>query len=133
MRFIPFPLQKLQRKFCGTSSNKWLRMGVLPVTCKFEKDIQRAILAYLKRLPECFAWKEHGGIYGTAGIPDIICCYKGKFIAFEIKRPTGKLTKIQELTIQRIKDAKGQAYKVTSLEEVKDKLKNLEVNFDENV
>ena len=37
-----------------------------------EKDIVRAIMKYLKTVPRCFVWKEHGGMYGTAGIPDII-------------------------------------------------------------
>ena len=32
-----------------------------------EKDIVQAILIYLKTVPECFAWKEHGGMYGTDG------------------------------------------------------------------
>ena len=36
-----------------------------------EKDIVKAIMKYLKTVPGCFAWKEHGGMYGTAGIPDI--------------------------------------------------------------
>lgn len=91
-----------------------------------EKDIVARILRYLKTEPDCFAWKEHGGIYGTAGIPDIICCFRGHFVAFEVKTEKGKLTKLQETTIQRIKDAKGKAYKVTSVEEVKEILENLE-------
>ena len=33
-----------------------------------------------------FCFKMHGGRYLTAGVPDIICCYKGKFVAFEIKQ-----------------------------------------------
>lgn len=92
-----------------------------------EKAITTAILKYLKTVPECFFWKEHGGMYGTAGIPDIICCYKGLFIGFEVKSETGRLTKIQEVTIRKIKEAKGKAYKVTSVEEVKQILENLEV------
>ena len=92
-----------------------------------EKDIVTAIMRYLKTVPMCFAWKEHGGMYGTAGIPDIICCYHGRFIAFEVKTPSGKLTKLQEITITKIKAAKGEAYKVTSVEEVKSILDSLEV------
>jgi hypothetical protein len=91
-----------------------------------EKDIVAAIIKYLKTVPHCFCWKEHGGMYGTAGIPDIICCIGGRFVTFEVKTDTGKLTKLQEITIQRIKDAKGQAYKVTSLGEVQNILENLE-------
>lgn len=92
-----------------------------------EKDIVSAILRYLRTVPECFSWKEHGGMYGAAGIPDIICCYKGRFIAFEVKTDKGKITKLQEIMMQKIKDAKGQAFKVTSLDQVKSILENLEV------
>ena len=88
-----------------------------------EKDITNAILKYLKTVPDCFCWKEHGGMYGTAGLPDIICCIKGRFVAFEVKTEKGKLTKLQEITIQRIQRAKGEAYKVTSRDEVKSILK----------
>ena len=66
-----------------------------------ERDIVAAILRLLKKTPGCFAWKEHGGMYGTAGIPDIIACIGGRFVAFEVKTPTGKLTKLQEITIQK--------------------------------
>lgn len=92
-----------------------------------EKNITNKILNYLKSLDNCFCFKEHGGMYGTAGIPDIICCFNGRFIAFEVKTEKGKLTKLQEITIHRIKEAKGKAFKVTSLEEVKNILENLEV------
>ncbi len=59
-------------------------------------------------------------MYGTAGIPDIIACIEGKFYAFEVKTSSGKLTKLQEITIEKIQKAKGQAYKVTSVKEVAD-------------
>ena len=97
-----------------------------------ERDIVAAILRLLKKTPRCFAWKEHGGMYGTAGILDIIACINGRFVAFEVKNAggrgtaPGKLTKLQEITIQRIKDAKGQAFKVTSAAEVAAILKELE-------
>jgi hypothetical protein len=90
-----------------------------------EKDIVNAILRYLKTVPDCFAWKQHGGQYGTAGLPDIICCIAGRFVAFEVKTPSGKLTKLQEITLTKIKNAKGEAFKVTSLQEVKEILTNL--------
>ena len=91
-----------------------------------EKDIVAAIMRYLKTVPSCFCWKEHGGIHGTAGLPDIICCIGGRFVAFEVKTPVGKLTKLQEITIQRIQAANGKAYKVTSVKEVRAILSSLE-------
>ena len=90
-----------------------------------ERDIIAAILRHLKTVPDCFAWKTHGGPYGTAGIPDIIACIGGQFVAFEAKTQSGKLTKLQEITIKRINEAKGKAFTVTSVEEVKMILKNL--------
>ncbi|MCM1270815.1 MAG: VRR-NUC domain-containing protein [Ruminococcus flavefaciens] len=84
-----------------------------------ESDIVRAILKYLKTVPDCFSWKEHGGMYGTAGIPDIICCYCGKFVAFEVKTETGKATDLQKATIRKIQKCGGQALIVRSLEDVK--------------
>lgn len=91
-----------------------------------ERDIVAAILRLLKKTPNCFCWKEHGGRYGTAGIPDIIACINGRFVAFEVKTATGKLTKLQEITIQKIRAANGRAYKVTSTAEVATILKEME-------
>ena len=48
-----------------------------------ESYIVKAVLKHLKSVPGCFCWKEHGGMYGTAGIPDIIACIGGRFFAFE--------------------------------------------------
>ena len=47
-------------------------------------------------------------------------------MAFEVKTPRGKLSKLQEIIIQKIKNANGIAYKVTNLEEVKEILESLE-------
>ncbi len=91
-----------------------------------ERDIVAAIMRLLKKTPNCFCWKEHGGMYGTAGIPDIIACINGRFVAFEVKTETGKLSKLQEITIQRIKEAKGKAFTVRSAAEVSAILKELE-------
>lgn len=91
-----------------------------------EKEIITAILKYLKTVPYCFCWKQHGGMYGMAGLPDIVACIGGRFVAFEVKTNTGKLSKLQEIMIRRIKEAKGEACKVTSVEEVIKILERLE-------
>lgn len=84
-----------------------------------EKVIVAAILRHLKARPRCFAWKTHGGMYGTAGIPDIIACIDGRFYAFEVKQPSGRLTRLQEATLEKLRAAGGTALMVTSVEEVK--------------
>ena len=84
-----------------------------------EADIVKAIMKYLKSVPRCFCWKEHGGMYGTAGIPDIIACINGHFFGFEVKTDIGKPTKLQEATIRKILAAGGTAVVVRSVDEVK--------------
>lgn len=84
-----------------------------------EADIVKAILKYLKTVPRCFACKEHGGMYGTAGIPDIIACIDSGFYAFEVKTEVGKPTALQEATIRKILSAGGTAMVVRSVDEVR--------------
>ncbi len=89
-----------------------------------ESDIVKAICRYLNGLDHCFFWKEHGGMYGRAGIPDIICCYNGRFFAFEVKNEKGKPTGLQTSTINKIIKAGGTALVVRSVDEVKSALGN---------
>lgn len=85
-----------------------------------EKDIVAAIKKYLASLGSgVFCWKEHGGPYAAAGIPDIICCYHGRFVGLEVKRPGGKLTERQQRTIEKIRRAGGIACRVESVADVK--------------
>lgn len=84
-----------------------------------EKEITNAILRYLRTVPRCFAWKEHGGMYGTSGIPDIIACINGWFFAFEVKTPVGKVTGLQNTTIRKILACGGTAVVVRSVDEVR--------------
>lgn len=47
---------------------------------------------------------------GRAGIPDVIGCYRGLFVAFECKAGKGKTTLLQEREINAIRTAKGLAF-----------------------
>ena len=85
-----------------------------------ERDVVAAIKRYLASLgSDVFFWKEHGGPYGTSGVPDIICCYKGRFIGMECKLPGGWLTELQKRAIHRINQAGGIACRVESVEDVR--------------
>ena len=85
-----------------------------------ERDIVAAIKKYLSSLgSDVFFWKEHGSVYGTNGVSDIICCYKGRFIGLECKRPGGRLTELQKRAIEKINRAGGIACRVESVEDVK--------------
>ena len=79
-----------------------------------------AIRKYLASLgSDVFFWKEHGSVYGTNGVPDIICCYKGRFLGLECKLPGGRLTELQKRAIEKINRAGGVACRVESVEDVK--------------
>lgn len=45
--------------------------------------------------------------YGRAGIPDIIACCNGRFLAVECKAGNGKPTALQDRELQMIEDAGG--------------------------
>ena len=83
-----------------------------------EAALINQIRKYLATVPECFFWKEHGGQYGTAGIPDIIVCHKGRFIALEAKVDRNKPTRLQAATIEQIRRAGGTAAVVYSVGDV---------------
>jgi len=48
-----------------------------------------------------------GGMYSKIGVPDIICCYKGRFIAIECKAGKNKPTALQERELRVIHEAGG--------------------------
>lgn len=85
-----------------------------------ERDIVTVIKRYLASLgSDVFFWKEHGSVYGTNGVPDIICCYKGRFLGLECKLPGGRLTKLQKRAIEKINRAGGIACRVENVEDAK--------------
>lgn len=93
-----------------------------------EKDIQASILEYL-HAKKIFCWKEHsGGLMidggkrympiGLKGKADILGCYRGRFLAIEVKRPSGKLSVDQYEFITQINNAGGLAFVATSIDDV---------------
>lgn len=95
-----------------------------------EAALIQKIRKYLATVPECFFWKEHGGQYGTAGIPDIIVCHKGRFIALEAKVGRNTPTKLQAATIDQIRKAGGTAVVVYSVEDVQAVISKKEALYD---
>jgi len=62
-----------------------------------------------------FGFKIHGGPTMMVGLPDLIFCYRGRFVALEVKMPEGVVSKIQARRIKEIRDAGGHAYVVRSV------------------
>lgn len=82
-----------------------------PASQHKESYYQAKILRWLRdTYPAAFIWKAAAGPYSQGGIPDICAIIDGHFYGFEVKRPKGgRLSKLQELTIQKINAAGGTA------------------------
>jgi Holliday junction resolvase len=49
------------------------------------------------------------GGYGSSGVPDIVCCAWGKFLAIECKAGNNRTTALQDRELKRIHEAGGAA------------------------
>ena len=59
-----------------------------------EGKVKEKVKAILKRRGVWYCMPR-GQTYGRAGIPDFLCCYRGRFIAIETKAGRGKATSLQ--------------------------------------
>lgn len=71
-----------------------------------EGKVKAAVRKILMRL-DIYHFMPPGMGLGRSGIPDIIGCYQGRFIAIECKAGKGKTTALQERELEWIKDAGG--------------------------
>jgi hypothetical protein len=98
---------------------------------QLEKEIQLGICDYLA-LRKHFFWRQNTmpvydstkqmyrpmPRYSLNGVPDILLIYKGRFIGLEVKRPGGSQSDNQKEFERRTKEAGGEYYIVTSLDDV---------------
>jgi Holliday junction resolvase len=84
-----------------------------------EQDIQRKIIKYLDSLPNSYVIKTIST--NKAGVPDIIACIDGKFIAIEVKTPKTKnnISELQKYNLEKITQAGGYALVAWDIENVK--------------
>lgn len=74
-----------------------------------EKNFENRVKAFLKE-QGCWVLKYWGGGQFTkAGIPDLLVCCNGHFLAIELKAPNGRPSPLQLHTIEEIKKAGGAA------------------------
>ena len=85
-----------------------------------ENKIQSSIVKFLKKQEGCWTYPTCDRF--TVGIPDVIGCLKGQFFALEVKQPTGRLSKVQNYQLAKIRKSGGIAERVNSLGEVKELL-----------
>ena len=89
------------------------------------------IKRYLKERG-AYCEKIWGGGFQSAGIPDIIGCYKGRFIGIEAKVGTNKPSEIQKVKIKKINEAGGFARVVRTLDEVKELLDEIDMEVEKD-
>ena len=68
------------------------------------------------------AWffKPYMSGYGRTGIPDIVACFRGRFVAVEVKREGKEPTKLQALRMREIEVAGGKAFWGTAEKVIKE-------------
>jgi Holliday junction resolvase len=66
-----------------------------------EGRVKRKAIAELQKLGMYIFFPATGG-FGRSGIPDIVCCYKGKFIGIECKANGKKPTALQQSNLEEI-------------------------------
>lgn len=85
-------------------------MGKLPGI--LERDVVKKIRERLRRYPETYHFVKEAK--SLRGIPDLIICKRGTFIALEVKRSAAEVkargAKLQAWNIEEITKAGGYAY-----------------------
>lgn len=90
-----------------------------------EKKVKAKVVAQLKMLGAYYFYPVTGG-YGASGVPDIIVCYKGRFIGIECKANGNIPTPLQQMNLEKIAAQGGIAIVVdeTNVNDVKTILEN---------
>lgn len=73
-----------------------------------EGKVKIAVVKLLNKYNAYYFFPPANG-YGRSGIPDIVCCVKGNFLAIECKAGKNTTTALQDREINRIRAAKGYA------------------------
>ena len=87
-----------------------------------ESKIQSRIIKELEK-NGCYVIKIIAA--NRAGNPDIIACYKGRFLAVEVKQPGKSPTDLQNSKLEAIKKAGGEAITLSGSNDIASILKSL--------
>lgn len=83
-----------------------------------EARIRDQVVAALRQIG-AVVWSQTGAI-GAVGRPDLVVCYRGRFIALELKAPTGRPSPAQLAQLDAVRHAGGTAAIVRSAAEAID-------------
>ena len=91
-----------------------------------EHKVKKKVTELLKQYEIYYFFPATHG-YGRSGVPDIVCCIRGYFLAIECKAGTNKPTALQLREIERIQQAKGIAFVINedNIEELHTTIKEI--------
>ncbi len=76
-----------------------------------EGKVKKRVVELLKEAGVYYFFPVTGG-FGRSGVPDIVCCWNGRFIAIECKAGNNQPTALQEREMNRIRNANGTVFVV---------------------
>lgn len=73
-----------------------------------EKNLENRMKKFIET---CGGWqvKFHANSFTKTGIPDVLCCVKGRFVAVEVKASKGRPSPLQIHQLKQIDNAGGYA------------------------
>ena len=71
-----------------------------------EKNFEKKVRKYLDSI-NAYNFKIWGNAFQQSGLPDVVCCNNGIFIAIELKADKGKVSELQKYNIRKINKAGG--------------------------
>lgn len=71
-----------------------------------EGKVKAKVVKALKEMGAYHCMPVTGG-FGMSGVPDILICYQGRFVAIECKAGKGRVTALQQSNLDAIKKAGG--------------------------
>ena len=85
-----------------------------------EQVIQKKIITMLEKEYDAYVVKVVNATRG--GVPDLLVCIEGLFLAIEVKRPESKnnVSKLQEYNLKKIEDCGGNAIVAWNTEMVRE-------------
>jgi len=99
-----------------------------------EKKFENQIKGYLDSIGAWFIKYWAGSQFTKSGIPDLLCCVNGYFVAIEVKADNGKPTPLQLHNIRKIRESGGFAFVVypSGFNELKEILADLKLGYFSN-
>ena len=97
-----------------------------------EREIQRAVITLLRERG-AYVVNIHGSAFTTAGTPDLLASYRGRFLGIECKQPGKSPTEIQRHRIDQIRKAGGFAFTVRETDDLLDAIEMIDGEIDRQI